>query len=458
MPSSWRLRQQSRRVSDSSSRAVPPPEPPHGSTSTDNGVGGAGSGISLLTSARISTDLRVRSSVVTALPPLTQGLTTILPPGGPSSGQPSHLAPDSNGAFPNADEQMVTTLASPLPPRDTTDHHWAIHLPTPVGPPLDGTINSNTQGARAVPTSQEDNLRPLRTRLPTQPPATSSDSATQNVGVARDAAGNLCGAIATSTGNLAHEAAMASGVPMAARATSLGSDSSRQSHPPTTHPNSGHLVGEVLNVGGRESGNLTTRLPDPTPAMSPASGVPMAARATSLVPSQGRQSHPPTTHPNSGHLVGEVLNVGGSDLETQNTHLPLPLPQPAGPRNGALDGVTTATTGHLSSSSPAELAAMLESAAQTLASSDACVLESQNFRDSVEETASPTVTPLPPSSSSATLPVRTTGDHLGDFQVSLPGLLGDVDRPTESHLGGLQESRRSKGTLGQTPPPPGHLP
>ena len=56
--------------------------------------------------------------------------------------------------------------------------------------------------------------------------------------------------------------------------------------------------------------------------------------------------------------------------------------------------------------SSAELAATLESAAQTLASSDACVLESQNFRDSVEETASPTVTPLPPSSSSATLPVQ----------------------------------------------------
>ena len=72
--------------SDSSSRAVPPPEPPHGSTSTDDGAGGAGSGISLLTSARIPTDLRMRSSVVTTLPPLTQGLTTILPPGGPSSG------------------------------------------------------------------------------------------------------------------------------------------------------------------------------------------------------------------------------------------------------------------------------------------------------------------------------------------------------------------------------------
>ena len=242
--------------SDSSSRAVPPPEPPHGSTSTDDGAGGAGSGISLLTSARIPTDLRMRSSVVTTLPPLTQGLTTILPPGGPSSGQPSHLAPDSNGAFPNADEQMVTTLASPLPPRGTTDHHWAIHLPTPVGPPLDGTINPNTHGARAVPTSQEDNFRPLRTCLPTPPPATSSDSATQNVGVARDAAGNLCGAAATSTGNLAHEAAMASGVPMAARATSLGSDSSRQSHPPTTHPNSGHLArgsAECWGVVNRET-------------------------------------------------------------------------------------------------------------------------------------------------------------------------------------------------------------
>ena len=65
--------------SDSPSRAVPPTELPLGSTSTENGVCDAGSGISFPTSAHISTDLPARSSVVTALPSLTQGLTTICP-------------------------------------------------------------------------------------------------------------------------------------------------------------------------------------------------------------------------------------------------------------------------------------------------------------------------------------------------------------------------------------------
>ena len=211
---------------------------------------------------------------------------------------------------------------------------------------------------------------------------------------------------------------------MAARATSLGSDSSRQSHSSHYPPNCGGIASGSAECWGAESGSLTTRLPDPTPAMSAASGVPMAARATSLGLSQGRQSHPPTTHPNAAASLAEALNVGGSELETQNTHLPLPLPQPAGPRNGALDGVTTATTGHLSSSSSAELAAMLESAAQTLASSDACVLESQNFRDSVEETASPTVTPLPPSSSSARLPVKQQEIILATFKSRFPAFSG----------------------------------
>ena len=197
---------------------------------------------------------------------------------------------------------------------------------------------------------------------------------------------------------------MASGVPMAARATSLGSDGSRQSHPPITHPTAAASLRGALNVGGSELGSLTTRLPDPTLPMPVASGVPMAARSTSLGSDSSRQSHPPTTHPNSGHLVEEVLNVGGSELETQTAPLPLPPPQPDGPRSDFLNELTTANTGSLPSSLSAALAATLETASRTLAASNECVVESQDLRDSIEGTSLPTATPPSLTSSSSTLP------------------------------------------------------
>jgi hypothetical protein len=215
----------------SSSRAVPPPESPMGSTSTDDGVCGAIGSTSNPTSARISTDSPAGSSMATALPLFTQGLTTTLPQGGPSIGQPPHPAPDASGASPDAGEQMVPTPASPVSHRHTAGRSGLTHLPMSDQPPLDGTTDPNSQGARAVPPFQGDNSR-LRTCLPAPPSAASSDSTAQNVGIARDAAGSLCGTSAAATANLAHGAAMASGVPMAARATSLGSDSSRQSHLP----------------------------------------------------------------------------------------------------------------------------------------------------------------------------------------------------------------------------------
>ena len=207
--------------SDSPSRAVPPTELPLGSTSTENGVCDAGSGIPFPMSAHISTDLPARSSVVTALPSLTQGLTTNLPPGGPSTGQPSHLAPDPSGASPNACEQMVPTPAPSLQPRDTTVHSWATHLPTHDQPPLDATINSNHQGARAVPTSQKVNLHPLRTCLPAQPLATPPDSAMRNVDVPREPAESLCGNIDATRDNAAPATAMASGDSMHCTLTRL---------------------------------------------------------------------------------------------------------------------------------------------------------------------------------------------------------------------------------------------
>ena len=200
----------------SSSRAVPPPESPMGSTSTDDGVCGVSGSTSNPTSTRISTDSPAGSSMVTALPLFIQGLTTTLPPGGPSIVQPPHPAPDASGASPDAGEQMVPTPASPVSHRHTADRPDLTHLPMSDQPPLDGTTDPNSQGARAVPPFQEDNIR-LRTCLPAPPSATSSDSTAQNVGIARDTAGSLCGTSAAATGNLAHGAAMASGVPMAAR-------------------------------------------------------------------------------------------------------------------------------------------------------------------------------------------------------------------------------------------------
>ena len=333
---------------DSSSRAVPPTEPPIGSTSTDNGVCGVGGSTSNLTSTRISTDPRARSSMVTALPPFTQGLTTTLPQGGPSIGQPPHPAPDASGASPDAGEQMVPTLASPVSHRDTADRPDPTHLPTPDQPPLDGTIDPHLQGARAVPPFQEDNIQHLRTCLPAPPSATSSDSTVQNVGIARDAAGSLRGTSAAATGNAGLEAAMASGGSRATQPTVRNPDPSRQSHPPTTHPIAAASLREPLNVGGSEFAAATSNA-GLEAAM--ASGGSRAAQPTLRNPDPSRQSHPPTTHPIAAASLREPLNVGGSELETQNAPLPLPLPQPAGPRNDVLDELTTANTGRLTATS-----------------------------------------------------------------------------------------------------------
>ena len=347
--------------------------------------------------------------MVTALPPFTQGLTTTLPQGGPSIGQPPHPAPDASGASPDAGEQMVPTLASPVSHRDTADRPVPTHLPTAVQPPLDGTSDPHLPGARAVPPFQEDNLQHLRTCLPAPPSAASSDSMVQNVGIARDTAGSLRGTSAAATGNAGLEAAMASGGSRASQPAVRNPDPSRQSHPPTTHPIAAASLREPLNVGGSEFAAATSNAGFEA-AM--ASGGSRAAQPT-LNPDPSRHSHPPTTHPIAAASLREPLNVRGSELETQNSPLPLPLPQPAGP-NDVLDGLTTANTGCLPSSLSASLAATLETASQTLAASNACVIESQDLRDSIEETASPTGTPHSLAPSSSTLPARMA-DRMPDL-------------------------------------------